>query len=151
MAGLLDLQRAAYAVEAELIGFDGIPALHESIEELRACGESFLGLDDEAGVAGAVSFTRLPHDTGTLEICRLVVHPRAHRRGIAGTLLDRLDRLEPAQRVVVSTGTANYPALNLYQGRGFTPVGTRDIAPAVTITLLERRTVGAQAPSSPQP
>ena len=25
---LWDLQRASYAVEAELIGFDGIPALH---------------------------------------------------------------------------------------------------------------------------
>jgi hypothetical protein len=37
---LRDLQRASYAVEAELIGFDGIPALRESLEELRDCGES---------------------------------------------------------------------------------------------------------------
>ena len=44
---LRDLQRASYTLEAELIGFDGIPALHESLEELRDCGESFLGLDDE--------------------------------------------------------------------------------------------------------
>jgi len=74
---LRDLQRASYAVEAELIGFDGIPALHESLEELRDCGESFLGLDDETGLAGAVSWVRL--QDGTLDICRLMVHPRAHR------------------------------------------------------------------------
>jgi len=140
LSGLWELQRAAYAVEAELIGFDGIPALHESAEELRDCGESFLGLDDEVGLAGAVSWTRLPDDT--LDICRLVVHPRAHRLGIASALLDSLDRVEPAHRVVVSTGTANHPALSLYRRRGFTPVGIRQIAPAVTITLLERRLRG---------
>ena len=66
---LRDLQRASYAVEAELIGFDGIPALHESLEELRDCGETFLALDDETGLAGAVTWIRL--QDGTLDICRL--------------------------------------------------------------------------------
>jgi hypothetical protein len=42
-----DLPRAAYAVEAELIGFDGIPPLRESLQELLDCGESFLGLDGD--------------------------------------------------------------------------------------------------------
>src|SRR5258708_29589571 len=56
---LRELQRAAYAVEAELIGFDGIPPLQESLRDLRDCGESFLGLDDEAGPARAVSWTRM--------------------------------------------------------------------------------------------
>jgi ribosomal protein S18 acetylase RimI-like enzyme len=134
---LRNLQRASYAVEAELIGFDGIPALHESLEDLRDCGESFLGLDDETGLAGAVSWVRL--QDGTLDICRLMVHPRAHRRGIATALLDALDRAEPAWRAVVSTGTANHPALGLYQQRGFTPAGTRLIAPGTSLTLLERR------------
>jgi hypothetical protein len=41
---------------------------------------------------------------------------------------------------VVSTGTANRPALALYQRRGFLPVGQCQIAPGVTITLLERKT-----------
>lgn len=139
VACLWHLQRVSYAVEAELIGFDGIPALHESVQELRDCGESFLGLDDELGLAGALSWNRLRD--GTLDICRLVVHPRAHRRGIASALLDSLNRLEPARRVVVSTASANLPALNLYQQRGFIPVGTRQIAPAITITLLEREII----------
>src|SRR3954466_51630 len=81
LRGLWELQRAAYAVEAELIGFDGIPPLRESLDDLRACGESFLGTED---LTGAVSWVRL--DDGTLDICRLVVHPRAHRTGIASAL-----------------------------------------------------------------
>jgi ribosomal protein S18 acetylase RimI-like enzyme len=134
---LWELQRAAYAVEASLIGFGGIPGLHETLQELRLCGETFLGLDDEIGLAGALSWTRLPD--GTLDICRLVVHSRAHRRGIATALLDSLDATEPADLTVVSTGTANLPAIALYQRRGFIPTGERQIAPGVTVTLLERK------------
>ena len=144
LRSLRDLQRASYAVEAELIGFDGIPALQESLVELRDCGESFLGLHDETGLAGAVSWVRLPD--GTLDICRLMVHPRAHRRGIATVLLDGLDRAEPAQRAVVSTGTANHPALALYKRRGFIAVGTRMVAPATSITILERHSTPSGDP-----
>jgi ribosomal protein S18 acetylase RimI-like enzyme len=130
---LWSLQRAAYAVEAELIGFDGIPPLHESLEDLRTCGEEFLGNDE---LTGAVSWMRTPD--GTLDICRLVVHPSAHRSGIASALLDALDKLEPSDRTIVSTGTANVPALSLYLRRGFVTTGTRELAPGVTLTLLSR-------------
>lgn len=133
LRGLWELQRAAYAVEAALIGFDGIPPLHESLDDLRTCGESFLGTEN---LTGAVSWIRLAD--GTLDLCRLVVHPDAHRSGIATALLDTLDALEPADRVLVSTGTANLPALALYRRRGFVPTGTRDLAPGVTLTLLAR-------------
>ncbi|MEU3645613.1 GNAT family N-acetyltransferase [Lentzea sp. NPDC034063] len=128
---LWTVQRLAYAVEAELIGFDGIPPLHESEDELRACDEIFLGLHDEEGLAGAVSY-RL--DGSTVDICRLVVHPRAHRRGIASKLLDAL----PPGPQTVSTGTKNEPALALYRKRGFVETGTREVAPGVTLTDLSR-------------
>ncbi|HEU4965088.1 MAG TPA: GNAT family N-acetyltransferase, partial [Bacilli bacterium] len=46
---LLAVQIPAYRVEADLIGFDGIPPLHDTLETLQACGESFYGafLDGE--------------------------------------------------------------------------------------------------------
>lgn len=149
---LWNLQRASYAVEARIIGFDGILPLHESMEQLRDCGESFLGVRDAARLVGAVGWTRLPD--GALDICRLVVHPVAHRRGVATALLDALDWIEPAELTVVSTGTANLPALALYRRRGFVPVGEHQVAPGVTITLLERK-AGMSSPHrstrSPKP
>ncbi|MFD8078687.1 GNAT family N-acetyltransferase [Streptomyces sp. NPDC059718] len=141
---LWDLQRISYAVEARLIGFDGIPPLHESLEQLRACDESFLGVRDGSRLVGAVAWTRLPN--GALDICRLVVHPDAHRRGVATALLDALDSLEPAELTVVSTATANLPAVALYRRRGFAPVGERHVAPGVTVTLLEREQASASQP-----
>ncbi|KJK49363.1 hypothetical protein UK23_14340 [Lentzea aerocolonigenes] len=128
---LWTVQRLAYAVEAELIGFDGIPPLHESLEELRNCGETFQGLYDEEGLAGAVSYQL---DGSTVDICRLVVHPRAHRKGIASKLLDAL----PEGSQTVSTGTKNEPALRLYRKRGFAETGQELIAPGVTITHLAK-------------
>ncbi|MGW1135600.1 GNAT family N-acetyltransferase [Streptomyces griseoluteus] len=138
---LWNLQRASYAVEARLIGFDGIPPLRETLEQLRASDESFLGIRDGSRLVGAVAWIRLPN--GALDICRLVAHPVAHRRGIATALLDALDSMEPAELTVVSTATSNLPAVELYRRRGFVPVGKRQIAPGVTITLLERKCASA--------
>jgi len=136
-ADVLACQRAGYAVEAELLGFDGIPPLRETLDELMHCGERFLGSYDEEGLAGVVSWEKLAD--ATVDICRLVVAPRAFRRGHATALLDALDQAEPGARLTVSTGTANAPALALYQRRGFVPVGIREVAAGVTVTVLERR------------
>ncbi|MFD9703910.1 GNAT family N-acetyltransferase [Lentzea sp. NPDC059081] len=128
---LWTVQRLAYAVEAEIIGFDGIPPLHESLDDLGSCGETFLGLHDDEGLVGAVSYQM---DGSTVDICRLVVHPRAFRRGVASKLLDAL----PSGPQTVSTGSRNAPALALYRGRGFVVVGEREVAPGVSITDLAR-------------
>lgn len=132
-----EIQRAAYAVEAELIGFDGIPALHESLDDLRRCGEELLGTGDENGLLAAISWT--VHEDGTVDICRLVVHPSGHRRGLASALLDALASEAPTHRTVVSTATANHPALALYRGRGFKEIEQRTVGGDLSLTLLERR------------
>ncbi|MER7585037.1 GNAT family N-acetyltransferase [Kitasatospora sp. NPDC097691] len=111
---------------------------------MRACDESFPGIRDESKPVGAVGWTRLPN--GALDICRLMVHPVAHRRGIATVLLDATDSIKPAELTIVSTGTANLPALALYRRRGFAPVGERQVAPGVTITELERKNTSTTQP-----
>ena len=124
-------------LEAELIGDDRIPQLTETLEELRAAGLEWLGVADGDGLTGAVSWRVL--DDGTVDIHRLVVAPRALRRGVASALLDALDATYPRSPVVVSTGSANEPALRLYRGRGFRTTAEREVLPGLSITELERR------------
>ena len=137
---VLALQREAYAVEAALIGSDGIPAITETLEQLHAAGESWLGSFDAGGLNGAVAWRRL--DDGTLDICRLVVAPRAFRQGVATALLDELDRRFPGSPMMVSTGSANEPALALYRRRGFRPIREREAAPGLRVTELARPAIG---------
>ena len=116
-AALLELQRRAYRVEAELIGFEGIPPLHETLEELRRCGETFLGACDDERLIGAISWR---YDGTTIDIHRLVVDPDAFRRGVGSALLGAALAAEPAAiRAVVQTGADNAPAGALYLREGF--------------------------------
>ena len=124
---VLALQREAYAVEAELIGADGIPQLTETLEELQAAGLDWLGTFDETGLTGAVSWKVL--DDGTVDIHRLVVAPRAFRRGIATALLDALDARFPGRHTAGLDRPANGPARELYRRRGFTVVREREAYP----------------------
>jgi len=141
LAELVRLQRAGYRVEADLIGFDGLPPLRETPDELAAVEESFLGAFDEGDeLLGAVAFRR--HRTW-VDIHRLVVDPAAFRRGIATRLLDTLDALHAdAAYTTVATGERNAPAVGLYQRRGFEAVGGTAVAPGIRIVRFERRNTG---------
>ena len=137
---VLALQRAAYAVEAALIGSDGIPALTETLDQLREAGETWLGTFDGNGLSGAVAWQVLAD--GAVDICRLVVAPRVFRGGVATALLDELDRRYSDRRMVVSTGSDNQPALALYRRRGFRPLRQREAAPGLMVTELARPAIG---------
>ena len=50
---LVALQRASYAVEAQLIGAAELPPMRETPAQLRACGETFLGAHLEGALVGA--------------------------------------------------------------------------------------------------
>jgi ribosomal protein S18 acetylase RimI-like enzyme len=136
-ARVLELQRRAYEVEARLIGSDRIPPLHESLEELQTCGETFLGAYVEGRLAAVVSW-RL--DGETIDLHRLAVLPDFFRRGIGVALLRAALRSEPeARRAIAQTGAANEPAKQLYRGEGFAELGDREVLPGLWISQFERR------------
>jgi GNAT superfamily N-acetyltransferase len=136
VAALIALQRASYALEARLIGAESLPPMHESEEQLRASGETFLGALRTGKLLGAVSYKR---DGATVDIHRLAVDPAALRRGIATDLLDALEAREAdAAHWVVGTGAANAPARTLYERRGFTPVEERIVPGGITWVRMER-------------
>lgn len=144
---VIALQRRAYRVEADLIGSDGIPPLHETLEELLDSGETFLGARLEGKLAGFVSW-KIAGDT--LDLHRLAVDPSYFRRGVGRALVRAAEAAAPApSRVVVQTGAANEPAKALYCSEGFVEVGEQEPAPGIRVTLFEKRR-GTASPGQPQ-
>jgi ribosomal protein S18 acetylase RimI-like enzyme len=133
---LVELQRASYAVEAELIGAASLPPMHETPDQLRASGETFLGALRTGRLLGVVSYKR---DGDTVDIHRLAVHPSAFRRGIARDLLDALEAREAgAGHWTVGTGAGNLPARTLYERRGFAVTEERVVPGGIRWVRMDR-------------
>ncbi len=128
---LLNLQHAAYAIEAELIGDDRIPALHESVAALRGADLRWLVAFDGAEPVAAIGWTE---DESLVDIDRLVVAPRAHRRGLGSALVRTVVQHRRERGVPVSTGRDNPPARRLYEGLGFAHVEDREVLPGLWIS-----------------
>ena len=127
---VVELQRSAYAVEAELIGFDGIPPLHESASDVISLSIEWVGAFEDGTLVGGIGY----RDRATeRDIDRLFVDPALARRGIGRALVNAVLGVA---RVTVSTGTANPPALALYESLGFQRQGITEIAPGITVTSL---------------
>ncbi|MGW0365952.1 GNAT family N-acetyltransferase [Streptomyces sp. NPDC002990] len=139
--------RSAYAVEAELIGFDGIPALRESLARMRARPLSWLGAVAEDGeIAGFLAWEEAEEEAadGVVSIDRLCVDPSWFRRGIASLLVRHaLTECFPGRTVEVTTGAANAPAVSLYERLGF--LRGADFSPAPGLRMASFRTGPALA------
>ncbi len=128
---LVDLQRAAYAIEAALIGDDRIPPLHEDVEDLRLAPLHWLGAFTGPDVVGALAFTE---DHRGVEVDRLIVALRAHRRGVGTALVGAVLQRAGTLPTTVATGRDNTPATSLYQRLGFTRDADEEVAPGLWIT-----------------
>ncbi|MEU2869529.1 GNAT family N-acetyltransferase [Streptomyces olivoreticuli] len=127
----------AYAVEAELISFDGIPALRETLEEMRAQPLNWLGAVHENTLAAFIAWRE---DTDPVEIDRLCVDPEFFRRGLAARLLTHLlNEIVPDRDIVVTTGAANHPAITLYKRLGFTRGEDFQPTPGLVMARFEMR------------
>ena len=133
---IIRIQLPAYRIEADIIGFDGIPQLQDTPASILACGETFLGFRISEEWAGFLSYEQ---KDGTLDICRLIVDPARFRQGIARQLVQAAISEAAGNKVTVSTGLANIPALKLYESLGFKPYGETGIAPGVSLCHLERK------------
>ena len=136
-SAVLELQRRAYRIEAALLGSDEIPPLHESLEELQASGETFLGAFLDGILAGAISWRV---EDGVIDLHRLVVDPSRHRAGVGTALVRAALAAEPeAERAIVQTGAANEPARRLYRGEGFEEIDDIEVAPGLRVTRFAKR------------
>lgn len=149
---LAQLSRLAYAVEARVIGDTRLPGLTESPQALRTRPLDWRLLVRDGRILAALGVTSTPPDDGkadqaasgtrgTVDIDRLVVHPAVARCGFGSRLV--ADVLTGAaagdHRVTVSTGYRNRPALALYQGFHFRPVGIEEPVPGLPVQHLAWR------------
>ncbi|WP_141504549.1 GNAT family N-acetyltransferase [Paenibacillus luteus] len=136
---VLRIQLPSYRVEAELISFDRIPPLLDSVSTLQACGETFYGYYVGEELCGAISCKR---EDGIADIHRLMVHPEYFRKGIAGQLLAHLEALAGDRTaLVVATGSKNLPAVRFYKQNGFVETGVVEVEEGLSITTFMKSKV----------
>jgi ribosomal protein S18 acetylase RimI-like enzyme len=132
---VLKVQRAAYAIEAQLIGFAGLPPAHETLAQLQGSGEELWLCEEDGALLGAVG---LEHSPEELLIARLFVAPSALRRGVGTALVRRAIEEAAGRPVRVGTAALNAPALALYEGLGFQRIAESEPAPGVPYVELAR-------------
>jgi ribosomal protein S18 acetylase RimI-like enzyme len=131
---VLELQRSAYEIEARLIGSDAIPQLHESLEVLQRTSETWLGRWQGRDLVAVLAYEATPD---ALDISRLAVDPAAARHGYGEELVRHVLDLVARPLTIVSTGSANAPAVALYRKVGFAAVGEEKVAPGLVVTHFE--------------
>lgn len=133
---MLDVQHAAYAIEAQLIGYPQLPPAHETLAALQACGEELWLCEEGDELVGAVGLENVSDEE--LLIARLFVAPSAFRRGLGTALVQHALERAGGRRVRVGTAARNAPALALYERLGFRRVRESQPAPGVHYIELIR-------------
>lgn len=113
---IVNLQKKAYAVEAELIGSYAIPGLRETTYDIMRSDEIFYGYLIEDSLAGLISYKI---DNNIMDIYRVAIQPDFFRRGIARKLLQFIEDSNEVEKIIVATGALNKPAISLYESFGF--------------------------------
>jgi ribosomal protein S18 acetylase RimI-like enzyme len=133
---VLRLQYQSYRIEAEMIGFDQLPPLKETSADLQQSRETFYGYYEQTELSGVISFK---HDQGVIDIHRLMVHPSHFRKGIANKLLCELEMNgKDVKSLVVSTGSKNLPAIDLYIKFGFEVIAEKEITQGLRLTFFKK-------------
>lgn len=126
------LQRSAYLVEAQIVDYNDIPPLKETVSNLQLSNEIFFGYRIDQRLCGVISYKT---EAGTLDIHRLFVHPNDFRKGIAQKLIDYIIAHERNfHTIIVSTGSKNMPAVQFYIKNGFKQKGIIKITDNFSIT-----------------
>jgi ribosomal protein S18 acetylase RimI-like enzyme len=70
----------------------------------------------------------------------VVVHPDFFRRGIGRQMVRFVENLyKDAKKIIVATGSKNYPAVELYKRMGYVVIGEKEVAAGVNVTMFSKR------------
>ena len=136
-AGLLAVQRAAFAVEADLYGVASLPPQLESLEAVTA--EIQAGHVLVARLDGRVVGSARRVLVGTdVEVGRLSVLPELQGRGLGRRLLAAAEEVPGAAPAPLFTGHLSAGNLGLYHRRGYRQFDRRRITPEVELIYLRK-------------
>ncbi|MGG7620366.1 GNAT family N-acetyltransferase [Bacillus coreaensis] len=75
-----------------------------------------------------------------MDIHRLTVNPNHFRKGIANQLLRFIEeQVEGIEKLIVSTGSENKPAVDFYLNRGFTIEKLVQVNEQLSLTCFEKK------------
>ncbi|MCW2637404.1 MAG: GCN5-related N-acetyltransferase [Blastococcus sp.] len=135
---LLTLQRAAFVTEAQLYDDVRLPALVQSLDELRAelaIGRA-LGVRLGGRVVGAV---RTRQDDAVLHVNRLTVAPDLQGRGLGSQLLAAAETGTDATEARLFTGHRSAGNLRLYERFGYVEDRREVVHAGLTLVYLSKR------------
>jgi ribosomal protein S18 acetylase RimI-like enzyme len=135
---VLTLQRAAYVTEAQLYADLGLPALVQTLDDLRAelAASRGLGLRLGARLVGAV---RTHEDGGRLQVNRLTVAPDLQGRGLGSRLLAAAETSAGAEEATLFTGHLSVADLRLYERCGYVEERREEVREGLTLVYLTKR------------
>ncbi len=136
---ILALQKIAYQSEAEIYADDSLPALQQTLAEIRADFERMIFL--KAVVNGKIIGTvRGYSEAQNGFISRAAVHPYFQRRGIGAKLVREIERVFPPEvaRFEAFTGHRSKRNLQLYTRLGYKPFKTEPFLPNIQWVYMQK-------------
>ncbi|MGG0689109.1 GNAT family N-acetyltransferase [Bacillus safensis] len=130
---LLHIQLAAYQREAEQIGYQDLPPLKETVQDIIETDEIFIGFEKEGHLLGIASYEL--HDDRII-LSRLAVHPHHVNQGIGTALLQSI--IQYQKTIELTTAEANTPAIKLYEKLGFKQKARLQVENKLMLTKMER-------------
>lgn len=139
---LITLWRRAYEVEANLIGVADFPPLRLSPRDFACRKGAFYAILKQSQPLGAIEVETV--GDRTLLIASLIVEPTWFRRGIGRRLVSFA--LQQSETVLVSTSSANIPAVTLYRSMGFQLSATSTTPDGIKLSSFEYSRGGSRPP-----
>jgi len=87
---ILKLQKSSYQIEADIIHYNKIPPLIETLNELINSTETFVVYESQQEIIGFLSYQIQQQN---VEICRLAIHPNRFKNSIATKLFNYLTQV----------------------------------------------------------
>lgn len=133
---IVKLQKKSYSIEAQIIGYDEIPNLKDTVDSIKECEEVFFGYFIDDMLAGMITYKIIDD---ILDIHRMAVNPEHFRKGIAEKLISYIQDINRfVKKIVVSTGRENLPAVKLYEKLGFIKVEEFQVEKNLWIASFEK-------------